>query len=89
MIDNGTMRSEWNFDETIRGTVRGMPVQLDLAQTEEWEDVDANHREWGTTRERLESILERDTVNVSEMRWHRAHQSGFSTFVTHARALDA
>lgn len=37
MVGGGTMRSEWNFDETIRGTVRGMPVQLDLAEMEEEE----------------------------------------------------
>ena len=35
LMGNGTMRSEWNFDETIRGTVRGVPIALNLAEAEE------------------------------------------------------
>lgn len=54
MMGNGTMRSEWNFDETIRGTVRNVPFQLDLAdlETEEWESEEDGKGEWDTTRER-------------------------------------
>lgn len=29
-IDGGTVKTEWDFDETIRGTIKGMPVQLNL-----------------------------------------------------------
>ena len=37
---NATVSSEWNFDETIRGSIKGMPVELDLddmSSDEEWE----------------------------------------------------
>lgn len=46
------MKSEWNFDETIRGTVKGVPVELDLdemSDDEDWVQSDAM-REWGTAR---------------------------------------
>lgn len=35
------MRSEWNFDDTIRGTVKGVPIALDLAEIEEDEEEEA------------------------------------------------
>ncbi len=34
------MRSEWNFDETLRGTMRGGQIQLDLAGLSDDDDED-------------------------------------------------
>ena len=71
MIANGTMRSEWNFDETIKLTMKGVPVELDLDEMsdddEEWElkDREVNIDEgsaWGTTRVRESGVS--STVNV-------------------------
>ena len=71
MIANGTMRSEWNFDETIKLTMKGVPVELDLDEMsdddEEWElkDREVNIDEgsaWGTTRVRENCVS--STVNV-------------------------
>lgn len=49
----GTVRSEWNFDETIRGTVKGVPIELDLEDMsddeDDWVQSEAL-REWGTAR---------------------------------------
>ena len=42
----GTMRSEWNFDDTIRGTMRGGQVQLDLAKLSEDDDDDEDTIDW-------------------------------------------
>ena len=70
MMGNGTMRSEWNFDETIRGTIKGVPLQLDLAQMEddEWdleeEEAEDENEEWAPTR-RHGSVLDATTINVS------------------------
>ena len=39
-ITGGTVKSEWNFDETIRMTMKGAPIELDLAElsdNDEWE----------------------------------------------------
>ena len=76
MVGNGTMQSEWNFDETIRGTVRGMPVTLDLAEIgeqdderwmlEEEEGEEEKNDLWGTTRVKRGGPLERSKIdNVS------------------------
>ncbi|WRT63383.1 uncharacterized protein IL334_000288 [Kwoniella shivajii] len=71
----GTMKSEWNFDETIRGTIKGVPVELDLEnlQEDEWDydDEDENKIEqvestWGTVRER-DDIMKASTLNGSEV----------------------
>lgn len=65
---NGTMRSEWNFDETIRGTVKGVPVELDLDEMsdEEWDlqdqEVVIDPAE-GTTRVRTSVMA--GNLNVS------------------------
>ncbi|KAL7420227.1 hypothetical protein Q5752_005194 [Cryptotrichosporon argae] len=40
----GTVRSEWNFDDTIRGTIRGVPVELDLTEMEDDEDDEEEYR---------------------------------------------
>lgn len=40
---NGTISSKWNFDETIRGTMKGVQVQLDLQDLSEDE---ADEDEW-------------------------------------------
>ncbi|ORX34920.1 kinase-like domain-containing protein [Kockovaella imperatae] len=37
-ITPGTIKSEWNFDETIRMTVRGAPVELDLTSMSDDDD---------------------------------------------------
>ncbi|WVQ64600.1 uncharacterized protein L199_002767 [Kwoniella botswanensis] len=68
----GTMRSEWNFDETIKGTVKGVPVSLDLEDLEdndEWDyqDEDGEGDDWeGTVRER-EDLLRASTLNGSDL----------------------
>ncbi|WWD06048.1 hypothetical protein V865_004133 [Kwoniella europaea PYCC6329] len=68
----GTMRSEWNFDETIKGTVKGVPVSLDLEDLEddnEWDyqDEDGDGDGWeGTVRER-EDLLRASTLNGSDL----------------------
>ncbi|CAD6573899.1 MAG: hypothetical protein TREMPRED_000960 [Tremellales sp. Tagirdzhanova-0007] len=78
MVGNGTMQSEWNFDETIRGTVRGMPVTLDLAEIgeqdderwmlEEEEGEEEKNDLWGTTRVKRGGPLERSKIdNTSEV----------------------
>ena len=62
----GTMKSEWDFDETIRGTIRGMPVELDLEELtdEEWDlEREVGVESGGTARRR--SVLEGSTLNVS------------------------
>ncbi|WWC85497.1 uncharacterized protein L201_000361 [Kwoniella dendrophila CBS 6074] len=72
----GTMKSEWNFDETIKGTIKGVPVNLDL------EDLDDDDDEWdygqdgeeeddegtwqGTVRER-DDLLRASTLNGSDL----------------------
>lgn len=58
------MRSEWNFDETIRGTLRGVPVQLNLA--DEWDlEEEGDGSAWGEDA-RHRSVLEGTTLsNVS------------------------
>ncbi|WVR03239.1 hypothetical protein IAU60_000230 [Kwoniella sp. DSM 27419] len=63
----GTMRSEWNFDETIRGTVKGVPVQLDLQDMEEDDGWDLPEEgTWGTVRER-DDVLTATTLNASDI----------------------
>lgn len=64
------MKSEWNFDETIRGTVKGMPVNLDLGEmSDEEEDGEWNMAEHlredmiGTTR--VNGVLGAPRRNVS------------------------
>ena len=71
-ITNGTVRSEWNFDDTIRGTIAGMPVELDLGalddDEEEWDLENEEVEVWdGTTRIRQGSVIGGDlnTLNVS------------------------
>lgn len=47
-----TMRSEWNFDDTIRGTIKGAPVSLDMEEFEvpiDWASVQVEVGE-GTVR---------------------------------------
>ncbi|KAK8844573.1 hypothetical protein IAR55_006420 [Kwoniella newhampshirensis] len=64
---NGTMKSEWNFDETVRGTMKGVPVQLDLEQMDEDEEWDLQaDGGWGSVRER-EELLRAATINGSEL----------------------
>ena len=38
----GTIENEWNFDETIRGTMKGAPILLDLASISEGEDWESD-----------------------------------------------
>lgn len=60
---NGTVRSEWNFDDTIRGTINGVPVNLNLDDLEdeeegEWDYQNEEVEIWdGTTRVRGDSAL--------------------------------
>lgn len=77
MVNNGTMRSEWNFDETIRGTVRGVPVELDLEDMSDEEEWDLKDQEvmigveegegWGTTRIRTSHVMSASTLNGSDV----------------------
>jgi serine/threonine-protein kinase 24/25/MST4 len=69
---NGTVRSEWNFDDTIRGSIAGMPIELDLAalddEDEEWDLENEEVEIWdGTTRIRSGTVIGGDlnTLNVS------------------------
>ena len=73
MLAQGTMKSEWNFDETIKLTMKGVPVELDLDDMsdddEEWElrDKEVNIEAgsaWGTTRVRESGVG--STINVSD-----------------------
>lgn len=77
----GTMGSEWNFDETIRGTARGIPVNLNLEDMDEgFEDEDGHGSEdawdakvaememWdGTVKENAGDLLVAGTSAGSEM----------------------
>jgi serine/threonine-protein kinase 24/25/MST4 len=72
VVGNGTMRSEWNFDDTIRGTIAGMPIELDLGalddEEEEWDLENEEVEVWeGTNRIRQGSVIGGDlnTLNVS------------------------
>jgi len=76
MVANDTMKSEWNFDETIKLTMKGVPVELDLEEMsdddEEWElrDKEVNIEEgsaWGTTRVRESGVG--STINVSDLQY--------------------
>jgi serine/threonine-protein kinase 24/25/MST4 len=80
-INGNTIRSEWNFDETIRGTVRGAQVQLDLAALSDEEDAgfdfddDADDDErapWASSSSvGIGSILAGETLSVSaQTRWN-------------------
>ncbi|WWC57774.1 uncharacterized protein I303_100309 [Kwoniella dejecticola CBS 10117] len=66
----GTMKSEWNFDETIKGTIKGVPVNLDLGDMDddEWDYQDEEEEDgtWGTVRER-EELLRASTLNGSDL----------------------
>jgi serine/threonine-protein kinase 24/25/MST4 len=71
-VGNGTVRSEWNFDDTIRGTIAGMPIELDLGalddEEEEWDLENEEVEVWdGTMRVREGSVIGGDlnTLNVS------------------------
>lgn len=75
------MGSEWNFDETIRGTARGIPVNLNLEDMDEgFEDEDGHGSEdawdakvaememWdGTVKENAGDLLVAGTSAGSEM----------------------
>ncbi|WVQ85148.1 hypothetical protein IAT38_007313 [Cryptococcus sp. DSM 104549] len=73
----GTMGSEWNFDETIRGTARGVPVLLNLEEMEDedWDleaegaggTWDGTVRENGTGAGAGEHLLMATTLNASEI----------------------
>lgn len=69
IVGNRSMKSEWNFDETIRGTVRGVPLQLDLAEMEEeeWDlEEKSGNTEWILKSGRPSSLLaRRSSHNVS------------------------
>lgn len=61
---SGTVKSEWNFDDTIRGTIKGLPVNLNLdelgdeEEDEGWDLEDEEVEVWdGTTRIRGDSLI--------------------------------
>lgn len=70
---SGTMKSEWNFDDTIRGTMNGVPINFNLDDMEDeageeeveeeqedeaWDLRDAEVEVWdGTTRIRGDSLV--------------------------------
>ena len=64
------MKSEWNFDDTIRGTIKGAPVSLDMSEEFEmpvdWANVqvDVVPSEMGTVRPRR---LEPEPESVREV----------------------
>lgn len=75
------MGSEWNFDETIRGTARGIPVNLNLEDMDEGfedEDGDGSEDAWdakvaememwnGTVKENARDLLVVGTSAGPEM----------------------
>ena len=63
-ITAGTLKSEWNFDETIRMTMKGAPVELDLAELSDDDEWDMGSRS-GTARVRESGPLR--LGNVSSM----------------------
>lgn len=73
MLANETIRSEWNFDDTIRGTVKGMPVELDLEEMSDDDEWDLKNQEvdveegsaWGTSRVRHSGVMAGSVKNVS------------------------
>lgn len=73
------MESEWNFDETIRGTVTGVPVNLNLADMDNgFEDEDEEEDDWnvkvaevktwdGSVKENAGDLLVKGKLAGSEM----------------------
>ncbi|ODN75548.1 hypothetical protein L202_06674 [Cryptococcus amylolentus CBS 6039] len=64
----------WNFDETIRGTRRGVPVELNLEEMEEemWDgEVEVDPRTWdGTVKENRQGhggLMSAETMSASEL----------------------
>lgn len=52
----GMMESEWNFDETIRGTVTGVPVNLNLEDMDKgFEDEDEEEDDWNVKVAEIET----------------------------------
>lgn len=50
------MESEWNFDETIRGTVTGVPVNLNLEDMDKgFEDEDEEEDDWNVKVAEIET----------------------------------
>jgi serine/threonine-protein kinase 24/25/MST4 len=41
----GTLRSNWNFDETMRSTMKGSGIQLDLAELSD-DDYEDDPESW-------------------------------------------
>jgi hypothetical protein len=77
-VNGNTIRSEWNFDETIRGTVRGAQIQLDLAALSDEEDdgfdfdddADDDERAPWASSVGVGSVLAGETLSVSaQARW--------------------
>ncbi|RSH89583.1 hypothetical protein EHS25_002134 [Saitozyma podzolica] len=74
-VNGNTIRSEWNFDETIRGTVRGAQIQLDLAALSDEEDdgfdfdddADDDERAPWASSVGVGSVLAGETLNASEI----------------------
>jgi hypothetical protein len=96
VVGNGTVRSEWNFDDTIRGTIAGMPIELDLGalddEEEEWDLENEEVEVWdGTTRIRSGSVIGGDlnTLNVSShlSAIERKLMKGFCNVSTNAGRL--
>lgn len=56
------MMDEWNFDETIRGTMKGIPVNLDMTdwagyveeEGDEDEDEEEDEVPWASVRVRVD-----------------------------------
>ncbi|KIR62602.1 STE/STE20/YSK protein kinase [Cryptococcus bacillisporus CA1873] len=75
----GTMENEWNFDETIRGTVTGVPVNLNLEDMDKgFEDEDEEEDDWnvkvaevetwdGSVKENAGDLLVEGKLAGSEM----------------------
>ncbi|WVQ76913.1 hypothetical protein IAR50_006591 [Cryptococcus sp. DSM 104548] len=90
----GTVSSDagWNFDETIRGTRRGVPVELNLEEMEEemWDgEVEVDPRTWdGTVKEHGQGqLMSAETMTASDLSLpelerqpNRSETSGKSTW---------
>ena len=74
----GAMGSEWNFDETIMSTTRGVPINLNLEDMDEGFDEDEGEDDWdakmaemerwdGTVKENGGDLLVAGALTGSEM----------------------
>jgi len=84
---NSTVKSTWDFDETIRGTIKGAPVALDLAALAEEKE-----QQVGILNDKLSNCspwiaprAPRPSSCVQVLRWTRRMGESFSVNTTLGR----